>query len=353
MVGMFVLEEHLIKNEEELLVLLRKIEEVIEKKLANFRKNPPKKNGSEIDILFQIFKKNSRVPISELESKKIKNVLDFHIKNQTPIPVVLLWAYGGQALSPLKFCQPEINLPRLGDIWGLLWWKIFNFKIQFFHPPGIKLVLIDEKPLLKILGWGEREIEKRSRLVQKIASFFELDFIYFENLPIFKADIKVNVCDQEVIAILVSLPSSIIPIEKQKIVFEFLYLKREKPISYFKREMGEFWEKAKELREKMVRITEARKKVNWVEKIVGEYFVDACLTEKGRFSPDIWGYSFPQHGGSLLNTDWDQRFSVSIIPEFRLLNTEKKPVWILPQVFSFFDSEFEAEEKSKYIFYWI
>lgn len=342
-----------IEKGEDLLALFRQMEKIVERKCENFEKNPPKiKNVHE--ALFQIFKKNSRVAINENEAEKIKEVLDFHVKNQNPIPIVLLWAYSGQALSPLKFSQPKVNLPRLADIWGLLWWKMFNYKIKFFHKPGIRLILVDEKPLLKILGWNESELHQRSELIKNIASFLGLDFIYFVDLPAFEyVETDCCVSDDEVISIIVSLPFSEIPELQQRKVFDFLYLTRKKPISYLKKELGIFWDKAKNLREKMVKITEARKKTGWAEKIAGKFFIDACLTEKGRFSPDIWNFSFPQHGGSFLVSDWDQKFSLLIIPEFKLFEMKKQPIWINSHVFSIFDPELKNKEKLEYIFYWI
>lgn len=279
--------------------------------------------------------------------EKIYLAVEWAITNDQPINISLAWACGTISLSSYKFLEVTNNLPRLGDIWTLFWFKILNQKIQTLYSPGIKLVIIDEVPHGIIIGRTKQEIRMRQSAIAYIAREIT-PFIEIVSLPFFQYDGTVgNPCNDEILAILMSLP---LPISPE--VSELCYRTRVKPWKDIMEMVpGSSWKQAENLRIQMKKVDAQKKESNFTANLFdGNPFLEACIVDKGRWSPDIWNMAFPQHGGTVLDNAGGNRFSISCIPEARLLGNGHRPVFI--DSFDFRDFSTEKVPDSPFVFYW-
>ena len=104
---------------------------------------------------------------------------------------------------------------------------------------------------------------------------------------------------------------------------------------------SDIWKKGAEIKKRMNQIAMGRRTGGWLDKEVmnGEPFIDAAIINRGRWSPNIWAFTSPQHGGSILDLN-NKLYSISIAPEYRLKESGGyQPVMI-------------KEGDQEYIFYW-
>lgn len=326
---------------------------VMEARLLNYR--PPK--GTVVETIVQIFKKHSRMLISESEMVQIKKAVSEAVEKEEPVKLAFLWAFSGMARSSIKFLQPEINYPRLGDIWAYFWIKILDEKIKKVHPPGIKVLIVDEKPLLLIIGWDEKPLNQRFRVMKKLAEEVAPEVIEVTQMPSFD-DVARSLTvsppsNDEILSIVTSVKEYEEKIGMDVLV-EFLYKTREKPWDEIQMLIPELiWRDALERRMEMIRIGAARKKTGYLSQCFsGASYIDACIVEKGRFCPDIWAMTFPQHGGTVLNASEKGRFSVKCLPENRLKGDNCLPVLINTKEFDEIINS-DSTNGQDYIFYWL
>jgi len=327
------------------------MQKCIEEKLCGFV--PYKQKGAkEEDLIFNLFKKASRAKVDLREEEKMRQVIRNAIVKNKPIKVSFLWACGGQARSPYKLLQWQMNFPRAGDVWAIYWLQFLHQRVSHYHQPGLEIVIVDEGPLLEILGWTKEEIASRRKILE---SFISSEFpIKIVNLPDNFSLEGITVdppVSPEIIAIISFTESLLSQLSSEEIeeIHRDLYVKREKDYNRIRNIIPDsVWDQAVQIRTKMAKIGLARKKTDWIQEQVfaGEEYIDAAITEKGRWTPDIWSFTFPQHGGSLVVRD-SAKYSVRILPEYRLKeDSGLKPVFI--SEFSKNDSPliFRWEEKS-------
>ncbi len=317
-------------------------------KLLNYR--PPK--GSPVDVLFRIFNKHSRDRISPHEEEKIRAAIEAAIQGAQTIPIGIVWSCGGIAPSPMKFREPKVNLPRLGDVWPLFWLNIFNQKVQTIHPPGIEVIIADETSIFEHLGVPPGEVRLRLTIMEEMARQYA-PFITICSLPSLEelgVDPEVGEpTNDEILAIATALPSSEVPQE----VFDQLYTTRVKD---WNRICGiiptEIWEQSRTVATHVRKLGAARRGMHFfAEKLGGRTcHIDAAITEKGRFCPKIWGEAFPQHGGTLLRANEHGKYSVRIVPEYRLLKHDCIPVMINSGDFNPFSPT--PLDNQDFTFYW-
>lgn len=326
---------------------LQRMEAVVEKRLCGYI---PHKWGGKIENVVGILLSGSKDKGKKMEEnwlEKIRSAVEWAVIYGQPINISLAWACGTTAMSSYKFIDSN-NLPRLGDIWTLFWFSMLNQKVQVLHPPGIRLVIIDEVPHGLIVGRTEEEIALRQGVMRALALKYA-PFTEIVSLPFFRYDgIVDKPCNEEVLAILMSLPGSI-PEE----VCELCYRVRNKPWGRIQQVVSEGqWKKAVDIRIAMKRVDAGKKETHFTASLFcGAPFIEACIVEKGRWSPDIWSMAFPQHGGTALDTKGQNRFSISCVPEVRLLSNGHEPVMVSSRDFQAF-SELEVPN-SPFTFYWV
>lgn len=332
------------------LALMRKC---IEKKMLGFVASTKKISCFE-EAIFRLFKGSSRVKIDDEEAVKIGKAIKKCLKAEEPIRVAFLWAVGGQARNPYKILQWDLNLPRLGDVWAIYWLAFLHCRAKHLHDPGLEIVIIDEGPLLKFIGWKEEEILRRRSVLQNL---IPRDFpISIVGLPDFSTD-KISISDPslpETLSIVSSAEFLLnqIPEDKIEKFHHDLYLERDKNWQQIRDFVPDkTWQQALEIRTEMSRICQARKESGWVQDEIfsGKEYIDGAITEKGRWTPDIWSFTFPQHGGTWLVADGQTKYSTRIIPEQRLAkNASFRPVF-LPLCQMSQEGKFPYEQL---IFYW-
>lgn len=338
---------------------IEKMQEIVEHRLSGYR--PPERKGKKklvepADKIVQILIKHSREEILPAFEVEMKLAVEQAIQNDLPVPVTFLWPIGGQARNPLKLIEYEVNFPRLGDIWGLYWLDMLNRKIQSVYEKGCLCLIIDEQPQLELIGWKPEEISQRRTALQKLIP--PSAFIKVVSLPEFQEVVEQILVDEpsaeEVFSILTCL--SFIPHEILESKLSQLYVNRKKGSVIDIPDWA--WDGARKLRIRMNQIGLARKQTRWIDKVLAEtlnyseeyysYYIDGCLIEKLRWSPHPWGYTFPQHGGSLLDHNSQGRYSVKIVPEYRLLGAGHLPVYLSTKEFGVSNNPYQ-----EFIFYWV
>ncbi|MEI6587664.1 MAG: hypothetical protein WCO05_01815 [Candidatus Moraniibacteriota bacterium] len=329
---------------------IARMDVVMDTKISAYRFSKQKRGVDIYGEVMQIIKKHSRQKVSPVEWEKIGGAVRYSIKNNFPINFAFLWACSGMARSAMKFVQNELNFPRLGDVWSLSWIKTFNKKIEESYPPGIKMLIVDELPLLQLLGWKREELLKRHNVMKKIAERMCPGIIEIVDMPSF-ADYAgkiqpVNPSPEEILSIITSQDNHI-PTQ----VSDLLYTQREKPWDEIRACFpAVIWEKARQTRMEMARIGQARKETGYVSDCFsGMPYIDACIVEKGRWCPDIWAMAFPQHGGTVLEVDGRARYSIQIAPEYRLMGNNE-PVYISTSEFNRLIGRIAPSRE--FIFYW-
>jgi len=327
---------------------IKRMVEVVNDRLAGY--SPPL--GSAAESLWRIFKRHSRGQISSPEENKIRLAINSALKDEREIFMGICWAFGGMSLSGYKFREPKVNLPRLGDLWGLFWLLILNEKIKRIHPPGLKLIIADEEPHHFFLGHLPTKVARRQRIMTAVAAQYT-SFITLTALPAYQGVAKAitipEPSDEEILSIVGCLPQDNIP----SAAFSQLYQEREKDWSTIRDLIpAAKWQEAREIIIKMLQIGEARKREGFFPHLFGfQPYIDAAITEKSRWSPKAWGKTCPQHGGSLLRRGDNGQFSITITPESRLLAEGYQPIRLRGEEFGKLDPSLATDEE--YTFYWL
>lgn len=331
---------------------LGRMEQIVTERARDFV--PPVMPGASVaEVVTKVLLKHSRDKMAAAEQANLSRVVQSAVDAGRPIAVSMMLAVGGHGRTRYKFCQPQVALPRLGDLWTIFWFKILNQKIQRVYAPGLEVVLVDEVPHLRAFGWQETDIEQRKAPLRVVAEHCA-PFVRIVNLPDLTSQVSLPLCDPPpgvVYAVVASLPEAdALPLS----VFRWQYQSRDKPWDEIRSAIpSDLWEKARAAAALASRYGEARKHVDWLGRDVfgGQPYIDACVTEKGRWAPDIWSFAFPQHGGTVLRTaPGTTQFSVCIEPESRLVYNDHDAVYIQPADVAGSTSTFNPDP---YIFYWI
>jgi hypothetical protein len=302
--------------------------DVINLRLSEYKK-PISSNNDIEDVIFLILQGASRVKNGNLiDTPNIKKAISWAVNRGLPVNISLLWTIGAHARSSFKILDWQYNVPRLGDIWALYWFHYLDQKVKTVYPPGIHIVLIDEISLSNLMGWNNNEMDLRKKIFRElIPKDLKVSIFDLPDFPEFK--IYIPALEDETLMVLTS--SEIISTEIQISIAEELYKKHDKSWEEIKGKVGlSKWNDAQEIVNQMSRIKTARKETDWVSNFVFDNvpYIDGCILKKGRWSPDIWDSTSPQHGGALLVYDGDRKFSVKIVPEFRLIGEKRNPVSI-------------------------
>lgn len=354
---------------------LKRMEEVVKIKVKDFR---PARHLNLTEQIFHLFKSSSKAHIDPIEEEKILDVIKYYLKEKTPIKISFLWALYWMVQSPWKFIECNIIKPRLGDYWAPYWLSMINRKLKKIFPPGCKFYVINEQEMVKEMGWTNSQSRERMSCLSPIYS--KSDCVKIIDLPKFNELPKIQKPnDEEIIATVISTPAlfSQISEESMKFIMDEFYVDRNKIFSAEKSlltpsELDDFynqidsfffsadssqpdnklkespaylkfmalraknivgvkkiipddiWDKGIQIKRKMNQIAKARRSSGWLDNKVmeGEPFIDAAIINRGRWSPDIWAFTSPQHGGSILDLD-NRLYSISIAPEYRLQESEK------------------------------
>lgn len=317
----------------------------IEGKLRDYV--PPK--GEPLDVIMQIMKSHSRVEnMAEAETERMRAAVSHALGTGAPIPIGFLWAVGGIVPSQVKFRQWELNYPRLGDIWGLNWLFLLGKKIQRVHEPGIRVVVVDELPMLRLLGWSDRELSDRHMMMQALAP----RGVEIVRLPGFESFVLKNPVaeptDEEIFATALCVPWPDPPSE----LLDMMYKVREKNWTTVRKLVPtERWAESRALRKEMSRIGQARKESGFMQTLFGSApYIDGCITVKDRWCPRMWGNAFPQHGGTALEDH--TRYGVTCLPEYQLEATHQ-PVMISTKEFDRLLGNAAGKKGQLYTFYWL
>jgi hypothetical protein len=305
--------------------LIETISGVINLRLSEYKAPIPQGSSVE-DAIFLILQGASRVKNGNLiDTPNIKRAISWAVKQGVPINISLLWAIGAHARSSFKIIDWQYNIPRLGDIWALYWFRYLDQKIKTIYSPGIHIVLIDEVSLSNLMGWDNYEMNLRKNIFRElIPKDLKVSIFDLPDFPEFKIDIPA--LEDETLMVLTS--SEMISTDLQISISEELYKKHDKSWEDIKEKVGlSIWNNAQKIVSQMSRIKIARKETNWISNFVFNDvpYIDGCILKKGRWSPDIWDSTSPQHGGSLLVYDGGRKFSIRIIPEFRLAEEKRNP----------------------------
>jgi len=331
---------------------LERMDQVVSERARDFV--PPVMPGaSVVELIIKILLKHSREKLSAIEQVQLSRTVQTAVETGRPISISMFLAVGGHARTRYKFCQPYMALPRLGDLWTIFWFKVLNQKIQRVYEPGLEVVLVDEVPQLRVFGWQDADIEQRKSPLRVVASKYA-PFIRIVDLPDLTSQVLLPLCEPPpgvVYAVVASLPEAdSLPLD----AFRWQYQCRDKPWDEIRSAIpAVLWEKARTAAALAGRYGEARKHVDWLGQDVfrGQLYIDACVTEKGRWAPDIWSFAFPQHGGTVLKTTpGTTQFSVCIEPESRLVCNGHDAVYIQPADVAGSTSTFSPDP---YIFYWV
>lgn len=327
---------------------LGRMEIVSESRLRGYK---PPKGETVTDRILQILKTHCRQKVDAVEWSRAREAVEAAQSARLPVPIGFLWAVGGHSRSRYKFLEPSVALPRLGDFWPVFWFRTLSRKIQSVYPPGIEVAVVDEVPQLRILGWSDADIDRRKLPVVRAAARYcpEMriadlpDFSYLVRLP----DMP-EPAPEVVYAVILSSDCGDAPGIGE--AFRWQYQSREKPWDEIRRIIPEsLWRDAALLARRLIAVGEGRKRNGWMGREVfgGRPCIDACITERGRWCPDLWGTTFPQHGGTVLRAGADPaQFGIRIEPESRLIAAGYEPVY-LPT------SDVCAGGSGQYIFYWV
>ena len=265
----------------------------------------------------------------------IERAISWAVDHNQPVNISLVWTVCAHARSVFKITDWKYNLPRLAELWAIGWFDYLNRKIKRFYAPGIHLVITDEVPIAGLLGWREDELLLRQQVLKSLLP----DFIQIVSLPNFSDLIPLETPVEQILTILTIVDN--IDVELQKEISSDLYIKAQKDWNLIKRRVGDHhWNQATDIVTQMNSINENRKRCNWVGNVAfnDQPYVDGCLIRKKRWSPEIWKYALPYHGGSLLNTgagNDEAKFSVHVVPEARLIEQGKIPYKI--KISDFYD----------------
>lgn len=317
---------------------------IVTEKVANFTDS---RRPMDMEGLTRIFQRHTRSKMDAAEWEKLLRAISAARAQEKPIPIGIQWAVGGHARNHFKFLEPDILLPRLGDFWAVFWFMMLDAKVRLYHEQGIEVVVVDEVPQSMLMGWTPEEAMHRRAPVETLASRYA-PFMRFAELPSFETErVKATVGEPPpgmVYAICCSLPHVDLPEE----AYQWQYTSREKPWEQVCSAIPEaVWVHARQVAIEMAKLSAARKEAGWLRQILGRPYIDAAITEKGRFSPDIWGSGFPQHGGTVLKAEDRGQFSVRIEPESRLLGNGHEPVRVQANEISS-----TAAGNASYVFYW-
>jgi len=312
---------------------------VVDSRISEYK--VPKSNGEGIeDIIFSILVASSRERINNLtDVASIQKAISWAVSRNVPVNISLLWALSAHARSSFKIFDWECNVPRLGDIWALYWFYYLNQKVKIIYPPGINIVLVDEVPLSRLMGWSEVDMDIRRNILRLIGP--KESSVNIVGMPDFTpSQSEVFVLPAEIFSVLTS--SEIINVDIQIDITDDLYCSQNKSWETIKEKVGiAKWNDAEEVATQMSRIKLARKETDWVRSSVfsGDPYIDGSFLKKGRWCPDIWDAAMPQHGGSLLTYDGERNFSVKVVPEFRLDKDMRMPCRVLVDEFQEFASD--------------
>jgi hypothetical protein len=326
---------------------------VLNEKLLGYK---APKGSSVDDVIFKIFKSQSRTDIDPDEQAKMMRAIVSARKEGRPINVSFLWALGGISRSTMKFFDSHLNLPRLGDFWAFFWLEMLNRKIRTIFPLGCKFVIIDEVPIIKLIPeWDQEKIDLRKKAFASALQQFPN--IRIRDLPDFVGHRPVGMLkapeNAEVLAVLTSRSEleNVLGTDKMELIYRDYAISRQRDWETIKGLVPcNLWEHAIQIRREADRIQLARKETNWVKREVfcGQEYIDGALTEKGRWCPSIWPETStsPQHGGSVVKAQEGGKFSVAIVPEYRLIDTHQ-PVYV-----STHDLEVSTKSSENMVFYW-
>ncbi len=346
-----------------------RMEEVTKKKLETFR---PARHCSIEDEIFHIFKSSSKAHITTVEVAKIYKVIEYYLRKKTPIKVSFLWAMYWMVQSPWKFIDYNVIKPRLGDYWAPYWFSLLNNKLKKIFPPGCEFDIIEEFEMVKEMGWTKNQSLERASLLRPVYAKF--DCIKIFDLPIFtELPNVIEPNSEEIASTIVATPRlfNLIPDEKMRAIMDTFYHANDTTCSQAVFQSGnlphtletsrillecrkksadeikkivpyDLWEQGKNIKRRMNQIAKARRSSNWLNQTVmsGEPFIDAAIIKRGAWSPDIWAFTSPQHGGSVLDLG-NRLYSISIAAEYRLKESgEYKPIMM-------------RDGDEEFIFYWL
>lgn len=318
-----------------------RMQRVVDERIANF--DHSRKAGE--DDLLRIFQRHSRSKMDHDELERIRRAISAARALGKPIPVGILWAVGGHSRNHFKFLEPDVLLPRLGDFWFVFWCRMLDAKVRLFHEHGIEIVVADELPQSALMGWTREETYLRRAPVEAVAAK-HAPFIRFIDLPAFEREREGITVGEPPPSFVYAVVCSLAHVDLPESAYQWQYACREKPWEDVHAAIPKnVWEQARAVAIEMTKVSQARKETDWLHSVIGRPYIDASITAKGRFTPDIWEGAFPQHGGTILKARDAGQFSVRIEPESRLLGNGHEPVSIRA-------SELHAEVQGSYVFYW-
>lgn len=278
------------------------------------------------------------------EAEQIKSVIQFFVQNDYPVPMTITFALYMRAKNSFKFLESNKNFPHLGwaDFLGKFWY--INEKIKTFYAPGLRLFIFEEASLFyPVLNWQREDVEKFEAVVKRIIKVIDMEDMLIiapmgeMNFPTWDdwhTGISFEYASEHVIndSVVFAMMTSCEEFD-DRCLMDCLYSQLFCDYEMIKSIYRDLWQKAY-LKAAYVRhVMDMRKSQNlWGKHVQGFYhtagldirdgdFLDAVITYKpGRLSLNM-GMVLPNHGMMVLDSKGGQ-----IVPEYRLLDGEAKPV---------------------------
>lgn len=331
---------------------IRRMLETVTDRLETYNRSSKPSKLTLVDQIVGLLVKASHNSVDEENRFRLRETVVASIDHHAPIPLAFLWAMGGHARSAFKLLDSDVCLPRLGDFWMFFWLSMLNQKIQKFYAPGLEVIIADEVPQLELLGFTPEQIKMRRAPLCAVAREYA-PFVRIVELAVPEHVVNA-VPDQEphpdlIFAVATSMEwESEIPSD----VYDMHYKMRDKPWGKIQEMLPPgVWSRSADIQRRMMKIGEARKRVAFFDQFFGgRPYIDAAITDKGRWSPDVWNLTFPQHGGTLLDAK-NKRFSIKIIPEKRLMTGGAVPTMIAAAEFKHC-ANLNGCADANFAFYW-
>jgi hypothetical protein len=274
--------------------------------------------------------------------QEAEGVVKSAIERNAPIDISFCWAISAIIASPVNFITP-VNLPRLGDVWGIWWWLLLAKKIGQFHPPGLRVTFIDEVETARMLGFDAEAIARKQcamrEIIKKAESHGGIEFRIID-LPGFETTPDVPVpADKEILPSL----SSMVTDEHDPLYVALVNNMYRSNCSFgdIKQAAGNRWNQALSLKTMINRNNAGRRMHRFVEQHYKVPYISASMiVQEGRYVPNIWVNTNPAHGNVICQNGDAGKRSAKVVEIESRLKHEKTPVMV----------EFEGTE---YIGYWV
>lgn len=272
-----------------------------------------------------------RVEVSTTARAGLRRIIAEYVRKSEPIPISITLALGIVVNNPLKFLQWQ-NLPTYGWVYLAWWFRVLNEKVQRIFEPGIKLCVFEEGivfgPWLDI---SEEEVARCLQATEVINQAIGAPIVSYPMLPEhFPPEVErlegVGVTDEEIYAIVCSHPRM-----DDREVIAPLYRFRDRSYLQMQRLAGGIWDEAAEFALRKNRYLAWRKKAGLFERLSGhDSLLDAAITDKvHRLSLDITSPAMWNHGMPVMVREDSGKFTVWIVPEYRIADEFPKARRIL------------------------